>query len=326
MRLTMDGLTPVELAPLRIAVLAGGESAERKISLQSGAACAAALEAGGHSVVTVDPAIENLDRFDWSLIDVAFLALHGTFGEDGGVQQILERRGVAFTGSGSEASRLAFSKSAAKERFVLEGVPTPTSLVIHESDSLEEIATRADELGYPLVVKPDAQGSSIGVTIVPSPEDLTDAVSQCFYFDAYGLLETAVSGEEWTLAVIDDQPLPVIRIGTNNSFFDYEAKYEDDATRYEFVDDLDPAVRDLLTETGLAACRSLGTSGVARVDLILDVSGQPTVLEVNTIPGMTDHSLVPKAAARIGLSMTDLCNLIVARTLAAQRSGVRKAS
>jgi D-alanine-D-alanine ligase len=322
----MDGLKPVELAPLRIAVLAGGESAERKISLQSGAACAAALAAAGHSVVTVDPAIENLDRFDWSQIDVAFLALHGTFGEDGGAQQILERRGVVFTGSDAEASRLAFSKSAAKERFVLEGVPTPGSFVIHESDCLEEIAARADELGYPLVVKPDAQGSSIGVTIVRSPEDLTDAVSQCFYFDAYGLLETAVAGQEWTLGVIDDQPLPLIRIGTSHSFFDYEAKYEDDATRYEFVDDLDPVIRDRLTRTGLTACRAVGTSGVARVDLILDKSGQPTVLEVNTIPGMTDHSLVPKAAAKIGLSMTELCNLIVARTLAAQRSGVRKAS
>ncbi len=322
----MDGLKPVELAPLRIAVLAGGESAERKISLQSGAACVSALEAAGHSVVTVDPAIENLDRFDWSQIDVAFLALHGTFGEDGGVQQILERRGVAFTGSGSEASRLAFSKSAAKERFVATGVPTPANFVIHETDSLEEIAARANELGYPLVVKPDAQGSSIGVTIVRSPENLTDAVSQCFYFDAYGLLETAIAGQEWTLGVIDDEPLPLIRIGTSNTFFDYEAKYEDDATRYEFVDDLDPVIRDRLTETGLAACRSLGTSGVARVDLILDESGEPTVLEVNTIPGMTDHSLVPKAAAKIGLNMTDLCNLIVSRTLAAQRSGVRKAS
>ena len=151
-------------------------------------------------------------------------------------------------------------------------------------------------------------------------------MSQCFYFDAYGLLESAVAGEEWTLGAIDGQPLPLIRIGTNNTFFDYEAKYEDDATRYEFVDDLAPAIRDRLTETGLAACRSLGTSGVARVDLILDVSGQPTVLEVNTIPGMTDHSLVPKAAAKIGLSMTDLCNLIVARILAAQRIDVRKAS
>ncbi len=322
----MDGLKPVELAPLRIAVLAGGESAERKISLQSGAACAAALEAAGHDVVMVDPAIDNLDRFDWSQIDVAFLALHGTFGEDGGVQQILKRRGVAFTGSGSEASRLAFSKSGAKERFSLSGVPTPTSFVIHESDSLEEIAARAEEIGYPLVVKPDAQGSSIGVTLVRSPDDLNDAVSQCFYFDAYGLLETAVEGEEWTLAVIDGQPLPLIRIGTNNTFFDYEAKYEDDATRYEFVDDLDPEIRNRLTEAGLAACRALGTTEFARVDLILDGNGQPTVLEVNTIPGMTDHSLVPKAAARIGLSMSDLCNLIVARTLESQQNVIRRAS
>ncbi|MBI1312975.1 D-alanine--D-alanine ligase [bacterium] len=322
----MDDLQRVELPPQRIAVLAGGESAERKISLQSGAACAVALEAAGHCVVTVDPAIANLDRFDWSQIDVAFLALHGTFGEDGGVQQILERHGVTFTSSGSEASRLAFSKSAAKERFVLAGVPTPSCFVIHESDDLDEIAARADELGYPLVVKPDAQGSSIGVTIVRSPAELADAVSQCFYFDAYGLLENAVAGEEWTLGVIDDQPLPLIRIGTSHSFFDYEAKYEDDATQYEFVDNLDPALRDRLTETGLAACRALGTSGVARVDLILDEAGQPTVLEVNTIPGMTDHSLVPKAAAKIGLSMSDLCNLIVASALAAQKGDIRKAS
>lgn len=321
----MDGLQPVTLPSRRIAVLAGGESAERAISLQSGAECAAALRAAGHSVTVIDPATENLDRYDWDRIDVAFLALHGTFGEDGGVQQILERRGVVFTGSSAESSRLAFSKSAAKECFALAGVPTPPATVIHESDSLTGIAACADQLGFPLVVKPDAQGSSLGVTLVSHPDDLPDAVSQCFCFDACGLLESAVAGQEWTLGVIDDQPLPLIRIGTNHTFFNYEAKYQDEDTRYEFAD-LDPELSERLTATGLAACRAVGTRGVARVDLILDDTGSPTVLEVNTIPGMTNHSLVPKAAARIGLSVSDLCNLMVARALAAHADSIRRAS
>ena len=322
----MDGLHHTPLKPLRIAVLAGGDSAEREISLQSGAAVANALTSRGHLIVMVDPAETSLEDYRWSDVDVAFLALHGTFGEDGGVQRILERLGVVFTGSDSEASKLAFSKSAAKERFGVSGVSTPGYALIHETDSQQRVTQQAAEIGYPLIVKPDRQGSSLGVVIVEEPASLTDAVSQCFTLDSFGLLERAISGSEWTLGVIDDQPLPLIRIGTDRGFFDFDAKYQDDATEYHFDESLSAELREQLTTIGLQACRAVGTCGVARADIMLDDGGQPWVLEVNTIPGMTDHSLVPKAAAHVGLDMGQLCEIIVERALAAGQRRLRQAS
>jgi len=311
----MDGLQPVVISPLTVAVLAGGTSAERSISLQSGAAVAAALAARGHKVRMVDPADVSIDDYPWAEVDMAFLALHGTFGEDGGVQRILERLGVAFTGSGSEASRLAFAKSAAKERFTQASVPTPEYSLIHETDSLERIDDLASRIGYPLVVKPDAQGSSIGVSIVTSLTGLHEAVDCCFCHDDFGLIERAIPGTEWTLGVIDEDPLPLIQITTPRGFYDFEAKYQDNATQYLLDQPLSAEQSRLITETGLAACRSLGTSGAARVDIRVDEQGRPWVLEVNTIPGMTDHSLVPKAAAKVGLDMGQLCELLIARAL-----------
>lgn len=317
----MEGLQPVSLKPLCIAVLAGGESAEREISLQSGAAVAAALQDRGHAVALVDPAEVDLELHNWDRTDVAFLALHGTFGEDGGVQSLLKRLNVPFTGSGADVSRLAFSKSAAKECFTQSQVATPDYALVHATDSPEQITARAASIGYPLVVKPDAQGSSLGVSIVESAGELESAVADCFQLGDFGLLERAVSGTEWTLAVINDQPLPLIQIGTGREFFDFAAKYQDDATDYCFSTETDAATLELLTSTGLAACRCLGATEFARVDILLDGAGQPWVLEVNTIPGMTDHSLVPKAAAQIGLSMGELCELIVERAVRAAGSG-----
>lgn len=323
----MEGLQPTNLDPLHIAVLGGGDSAEREISLQSGAAIAAALAQRGHAVIPIDPAIIDLETCDWSGVDVAFLALHGTFGEDGSVQSILERLGVPFTGSGADASRLAFSKSAAKERFAQAGVASPDYTLIHASDPAERISEHAAGIGFPLVVKPDAQGSSLGVTIVELPDNLDAALSQSFALGDFTLLERAVLGTEWTLAVINDQTLPLIRIGTGREFFDFAAKYQDDATDYCFDTDTDAAILDRLTQTGLAACQCLETTEFARVDMLLDDDGQPWVLEVNTIPGMTDHSLVPKAAVQIGLSMGELCELIVQQAmLSASNRGLRKAS
>jgi len=304
--------------PFHIAVLAGGRSAEREVSLKSGEAVAAAIRAAGHSVFELDPAREDVAAIDWrrmpvgrsdettAAIDCVFIALHGAFGEDGQVQRILETADVPYTGSDSAASAVAFSKWAAKQRFLNHGVPTPAAVRISTNDPPGFAHSAASAIGYPVVVKPDKQGSSIGVTIVPSRAHLDAALANCFRFDSGGLLEAAVLGDEWTVAVIDGEALPPIRIGTSRQFYDYTAKYAADDTQYQFEDEASPLVKSL-AELGQAACRAVGCDGIARVDLRLDSTGKPHVLEVNTIPGMTDHSLVPKAAARVGMSMTALC-------------------
>lgn len=296
---------------LSIAVLAGGNSAEREISLRSGAAVASALAGNGHRITELDPAAVELHRVDWRQFDAAFIALHGTFGEDGGVQEILERAGIPFTGSSAEASRLAFSKSAAKERFFQAGVPTPHYALIHQSDNAARIESLFPRIGFPMAVKPDAQGSSLGVTIVQSPLEIPQALANCFSYDPFGLLETAVPGTEWTVGFLDDMALPVIQIETEREFFDFQAKYDDDATRYLFDFNVpDDVVRGIET-TARNACTALGTRGLVRVDLRLDRFLRPWVLEVNTVPGLTDHSLVPKAAARMGIAFEELCERAV---------------
>jgi len=292
---------------LNVAVLCGGPSAERSISLQSGAAVARALAELGHGVVEIDPAVVDLARANWAHIDVAFIALHGRFGEDGQVQQILEDALVPYTGSGVAASRLAFSKSASKERFVQHGVATAPYVLIHESDTPHRLLQQAAHMGYPLVVKPDTQGSSLGVSIVREAGDLPAAMARCFHYDAFGLLEQAVIGSEWTVGMVDERALPPIQIETPRAFFDYHAKYDDDGTRYHFDCAVPAQQMGCIVETARNACAALGTCGLARVDLIVDQTGAPQVLEVNTVPGMTDHSLVPKAAARAGLSLAELC-------------------
>lgn len=302
---------PIEKISLRIAVLAGGDSDEREISLKSGMCVVDALSQSGHRVLHLDPAIVELSGIDWSQFDVAFVALHGRFGEDGQVQQLLDDAEIPFTGSDAVASRLAFSKSAAKERFTQFGVPTPPYSLIHYNDDLERISRKAAEIGYPLVVKPDTQGSSLGVSIVRQPGQLSAALKLCFQFDGFGVLETMIEGTEWTVGLIDTQTLPAIKIETDREFFDWQAKYEDDGTRYIFDADVPRSVVENMELVAQNACTSLGTSGLARVDLRLDQQNQPWVLEVNTVPGFTDHSLLPKAAARRGIDFPTLCDRIV---------------
>ena len=309
---------------LDVALLAGGPSAERDISLKSGAAVSRALAEMGHVVCEIDPAVANLDECDWARFDAAFIALHGKFGEDGQVQQILEDANVPYTGSGVSASRLAFSKSAAKERFVQHQVPTAPYVLIHESDTPHRIVREASQLGYPLVVKPDTQGSSLGVSIIRAALELPAALARCFHYDAFGLLEQGITGSEWTVGLMDDWALPPIRVRTERAFFDYEAKYEDSATRYEFDFDVPSEEVERVVKTAQSACAALGTCGLVRVDLIVDQAGRPQVLEVNTVPGLTDHSLVPKAAARLGMSLGELCQACLQSALG--RSARRAAS
>ena len=196
---------------LRIALLAGGDSDERSISLQSGTAVQAALASCGHLVIHLDPAVVDLTGVNWSQFDIAFLALHGRFGEDGQVQQILEEAGVPYTGSDAAASRLAFSNSAGKERFIQFGVPTPPYVLLHYADDAARIDRLVGQIGYPLVVKPDSQGSSLGVSIVREPRDLHAALRRSFEYDSFCIVEKAILGTEWTVGLLDDLVLPPLR-------------------------------------------------------------------------------------------------------------------
>lgn len=309
---------------LRVAVLCGGNSAERAVSLKSGAAALKALAELGHAVREIDPALVDVSRCDWTQFDVAFIALHGKFGEDGAIQQVLEAARVPYTGSGVAASRLAYSKSASKECFLRCQVPTAPYVCIHDSDTAQHIRHQAAQIGFPLVVKPDTQGSSLGVSIVANESELPSAIARCFQYDTVGLLEQAIEGSEWTVGLIDDTPLPPIRIETARKFFDYAAKYEDDDTRYHLDFDVPAENIGRIIWAARSACAAVGTCGLARVDLMLDKLGRPHVLEINTVPGMTDHSLVPKAAARVGFSFPQLCQECLKSALS--RAGRRAAA
>ncbi len=309
---------------LRVVVLSGGDSAEREISLQSGAAVTAALKDRGQWVLSVDPVETPLESVDWPRYDAAFIALHGQFGEDGTVQTLLTAWGVPFTGSDASASRMAFSKSASKERFIACGIPTPEYRLVHFSDSRRHLQQVADELRDPLVMKPDASGSSLGVTFVKGAEQLAQAAEECFRHGPFALLEREIIGSEWTLGLFDQQRLPLIRIEPQQAFYDYTAKYQDDGTGYCLDTGRPASELQRIEEAGAAAARSLGTQGIARVDLRVDDDGQPWVLEVNTVPGFTDHSLVPKAAARHGWSFGELCERAVRSCVKHRLSGPHK--
>lgn len=295
----------------RVALLQGGDSAERVISLQSGAEVEDALRSAGHTVISVDPAEESLFEFDWHRVDLAFLVLHGTNGEDGQIQQELEAIGIPYTGSGAEASRLAFHKHLAKEHFLRAGLGTPEFHVIHPSHDLSDIRQCAIHLGFPLVVKPDAQGSSLGVTILQDESGLNGAIEVARELDDTILLERFIAGEEWTVPILDNRALPPIRIGTSHHFFDFEAKYLDHKTDYQVIDDPENRLATQLQQVSLEACQTLGCRGINRVDLRVDNQNRIWILEVNTIPGMTSHSLVPKSAGAQGWTMSRLCEEII---------------
>jgi len=304
-------------ARLRIAVLAGGASAEREVSQRSGAGVAAALGERGHRVTLVDPAAERIGDIDWDRFDVCFVALHGGAGEDGRVQAELARLEVPYTGSGPEACRLAMSKLASKQRFLAEGVPTPRYILIGADDRLASIAQRVSVLGYPLVLKPDDQGSSVGVTIARDSAELPIALAKSRRFGGSVLAEPLVIGCEFTVAMLDDRPLPLIEIVSPEPVFSYDAKYNSSLTEYKFDFQLDDAARMAIDQAAVGAVRALGVTGLSRVDVMLDRQASPWVLEVNTIPGMTARSLAPLAAARAGLDMPALCDHLVKRCLAA---------
>jgi len=300
-----------------VAVLAGGDSAERTVSLASGRTAAAALRGAGYGVSCFDPAETDLAEIPWSCIDVCFLALHGGTGEDGRMQRRLEMLHVAYTGSGPLASRLAMSKSASKERFRQCGVPTLPYVLFQRDDSLAQIAARTAELGWPRLVKPDSQGSSLGVTVAHEPKQLANAIQEAARFDPYLLAEPFLTAREYTVAVLGRQALPALEIDRRGAVFDYQAKYEAREAKHREVEEADVAVQETLARTAVQAVETLGTRGLVRVDLLVDDAGQPWVLEVNTLPGLTEQSLAPRAALLAGMSMPDLCDWMVRECLAA---------
>jgi D-alanine-D-alanine ligase len=287
----------------------GGCSRERPVSLASGRAVARALRCVGHTVRPADVQPGDVTHELLQGADVAFLALHGRWGEDGGIQAELEALGVCYTGSGPEASRLAMDKVAAKQRFFEEGIPTPALRVVPRGD-LAMLDEAMDRLGPHLVVKPVADGSSIGVSMADTPASLRRAAKLVWKRGEPALVERRILGREFTVGILGEQVLPVIEIRTPGGWYDYRFKYKSSRTQYVFEHGLPAKVEARMMAVALAAHRALGCRDLSRVDLMLPEEGEPQVLEVNTIPGFTSHSLVPKAAARAGLSFGRLCEEI----------------
>ena len=288
----------------KVAVLLGGKSAERAVSLKSGSMVLHALRRRGVDAHPFDPAERGLDALLEERFARAFIVLHGRFGEDGTVQGVLEWLGIPYTGSGVLASALAMDKLRAKLLWRASGLPTPPFEVLEAGSDFRGVAAR---LGLPLMVKPVNEGSSIGMSKVRAPGDLEEAYALAVNYDRAVIAEKFVDGPELTAGILGDTPLPLIRLETPRDFYDYEAKYLADDTRYLVPCGLPPEKERALQRLSLEAFRVLGCRGWGRVDLMLDRAGEPYLLEVNTAPGMTDHSLVPMAARHAGLSYEDLC-------------------
>lgn len=303
---------------LKVAVLAGGISEERQVSLETGDCVAEALAEGGLEVVVSDIGPDDLSILDEKGIDVFFPALHGRFGEDGELQGIMESRGLCFTGSGSSVCRKAFDKMVSKKVFAEAGLKTPAAVEFEPGEDIGEIEKAVKNIGSRYVVKPVRQGSSLGVSILSDYREIISAARDCFEQFGSCMIEEYIAGREITSAVLDGEVLPVIEIVPKESFYDYRAKYIDEETEFLFGSIKSKAL-SLQIEGAAAACfNALGCSGFGRVDFMLSEDKKLYVLEVNTIPGLTKHSLFPKAGARAGLSMSQMCLKIVGQALTAK--------
>ncbi|RMH85426.1 D-alanine--D-alanine ligase [Pseudomonas sp. AOB-7] len=299
----------------RVAVLFGGKSAEREVSLKSGKAVLGALQAAGVDAFGIDVGDDFLARLNAEKIDRAFIVLHGRGGEDGSMQGLLECAGIPYTGSGILASALAMDKLRTKQVWHSLGLPTPRHAVLSSQADCEAAAA---ELGFPLIVKPAHEGSSIGMAKVDSVEALIAAWQDAARYDSQVLVEQWIAGPEFTVAVLRGQVLPPIGLGTPHSFYDYDAKYLADDTQYRMPCGLSAEKEAELKELTARACEAVGTQGWARADVMQDASGQFWLLEVNTVPGMTDHSLVPMAARAAGLDFQQLVLAILADSVEAR--------
>lgn len=287
----------------KVAVLMGGPSAEREVSLRSGAAVLAALQRSGVDAHGIDAGRDVLKQLEQGGFDRAFNILHGPWGEDGVIQGALELVGMPYTGSGVLASALAMDKLRSRQLLHSAGVPTPPFMVLSDETDFDEACAK---LGLPMAVKPNAQGSSVGVSRVDRREELAAAWEVARALDPVVLAESWVTGKELHAAILDNEALPLVWVEAPGGFYTYHAKYNSDATRYHCPSGLDPEVEERVRMLALQSFHLLGCRGWGRVDVLLDESSHPYVLEVNTLPGMTDHSLVPMAAREAGMDFDEL--------------------
>jgi D-alanine-D-alanine ligase len=289
---------------LLIAVLMGGPGSEREVSLASGKAVLKALKESGLTAVGVDVHEPNVHLPAGT--GLAFNVIHGTFGEDGQLQELLDKKGVPYTGAGAASSRLAFDKNLAKAKFVAAGVPTPKSEIVDVSQG-----AKLPQMPVPFVVKAPREGSSVGVYIVRDEAAAMPAMEAAAKYGNDILVEQFVEGKELTVGIFNDQPFPVVHIAPKGGVYDMATKYPwlsgGVGSDYYCPADLDPETTRRVQEAALAAHRALGIEVYSRVDVLLDADLQPFVLEANTIPGMTETSLLPKAAAAAGIGFADLC-------------------
>ncbi|MBC8553408.1 MAG: D-alanine--D-alanine ligase [Candidatus Brocadiales bacterium] len=301
-----------------IVVLMGGISPEREISMQSGKAVANALSMDNKNVIKIivnDDMVNELDNYK---IDVAFIALHGYFGEDGGIQEVLESKGIPYTGSGITASKLAMDKVEAKDVFRKNNIPTPDSFTASTEQSMSEITNSVKSLKLPVITKPVSNGSSLGIYIIKEYIEVKDAIKHTGSCSKEILVEECIEGRELAVSVLNEKALPVIEIKTATGIYDYDAKYKSDKTQYNVLTSADKSsettlshdVYERVQELAVRAHNSLGCRTFSRVDMILNKDDEIYVLEVNTIPGFTERSLLPKAAAAANISFSELCNVI----------------
>jgi D-alanine-D-alanine ligase len=304
----------------RIGVIYGGPSVERPVSLESGEAVAAGLETlGGYDVVrlNVADAEDTAAQLDRQALDAAFIALHGEFGEDGGVQTLLEERAIPYTGSEADSSHLCIDKSRTKRVAHAAGLPTPDWIDAGREDPRQQTRQDAEAIGYPLVVKPNKAGSSLGISIVNEPAQLDAALDLAFALDESVLMEAFIEGSELTVSILGGRALPVIQVSSRRAFYDYKAKYLDSTTRYQCPAPLAPHVYRSVGCIAELAFQRLHCRDLARIDFMLPHGGQlPYLIEANTIPGFTSHSLLPKAAWAAGKNFPELCGWVADQALA----------
>ena len=293
---------------MKIGVLMGGLSAEREVSLKSGAAVHKALLEKGYDAVAIDVGRDLAARLAAERIEAAFICLHGRYGEDGSVQGLLELMGIPYTGSGILASSLAMDKIFAKKIFAASGMTITPYVVVRQG---EEPTAAALPFPLPVVVKPSREGSSVGVSIVKKAEDLPAAVAGAFRYDREILIEQYVKGREIQVGILDGQAIGAIEIVPKNEFYDFEAKYTDGMATHILPAPLPPEQYAALLKAGEQAHHCLGCSGYSRVDFIVTDSGTAYILEVNTLPGMTALSLLPEIAQGAGISFTELVERII---------------